>query len=88
MARTTKRIAKKWAGRAVAAGLTLPFVLDHAKESFWALRDVGQQRALIRQRMRVLGTLSPDEMRYATRQFRAHPVPALSVRAPSSVEEK
>lgn len=61
------------AGRAVAASLGLYFVLSHSKPSFWQLRDIGHQRALIRERLRMLGGYSPDEIRYAARQFKGRP---------------
>ena len=49
--RTTRRIAKKWAERMVARGFSLPLMLTKAKPSFYALRDVGQQRQYLADQM-------------------------------------
>lgn len=61
------RIAKKRAARMVCSALSLPMVLDHARPSFFALRDVGLQRACLREQLKKLGVRSPDARRWVAR---------------------
>lgn len=50
MARTTHRIAKKWAARISCRAVSLPMTLAHAKPSFWLL-PLGDQRWCLRDQM-------------------------------------
>jgi hypothetical protein len=50
-----KRIANKRAERWTCRVLTLPLTLDHARPSFWKLKDVGHQRACLVEKMGELG---------------------------------
>jgi len=50
-----KRIAQKHARDISAMLISVPMTMDHARPSFFALRDVGQQRNYVRARLKILG---------------------------------
>lgn len=63
----THRLAKKYAAR-FAAAYSLSLCLDHAKPSFYQLRDIGRQRKYLRHRLARLDVRG-DLARYTTHRW-------------------
>ena len=71
MARTTKRIAKKWAARFSALALSIPMTIDHARPSLWTLQRGTRRHYVYRQSLK-LG-VHPRHAKWATWKYFAQP---------------